>query len=161
MSQQASSLIFLHGLDSSSRGTKGSYFRKNFANVLLPDFQGDLNERMTRLYELTHELQELTLIGSSFGGMMATIYALEKPDKVTKIFLMAPALNFPEFKNYSHKQTAVPAIVYQGTEDTVTPLSEIKPASEKIFKNLTFHELVDDHMLHNSFQTINWGEIIG
>lgn len=152
--------LFLHGLDSSSMGTKGSYFREHFPHMLLPDFTGSLGERMAQLDAITRNRHDLLLVGSSFGGLMAAIHALEQPERTAKIILLAPALNFPEFQPYSESKTAVPAMLFQGRRDTVTPLAAIRPAAEQIFLNLDFHELDDDHLLHNSFHTINWGALL-
>ncbi len=153
-------IFFLHGLESSSKGTKGRYFREYFPEMIIPDFTGSLSKRMQRLYSLTTQKGDLTLVGSSFGGLMASVFALEKEDHVKKIILLAPALNFPDFSPFIKKRTPIPAIVFQGVHDTVTPLQEVKPVAKKIFRNLTFNELDDDHMLHNSFQNIDWQKLI-
>ena len=152
--------IFLHGLESSSKGTKGSYFTEHFQKIITPDFEGSLQERMHTLYSITATMKNLILVGSSFGGLMASLYAMEKESKVKKIILLAPALNFPDFTPFLEKKTSTQTIVFQGIHDTVTPLKEVKTAAQKVFSNLTFHELDDDHMLHNSFKTICWQELL-
>ncbi len=152
--------FFLHGLDSSSHGTKGSYFRSRFPRMLLPDFFGPLEERLQKLHRLAEDKKDLILIGSSFGGLMATIYAIEHPARVQQVILLAPALNFPDFAKYQGQSTVVPAIVYQGIHDTVTPLIPVQEAAKSIFGNLTFHEVDDDHLLRQTFPTVAWQEIL-
>ena len=77
--------IFLHGLDSSSQGTKGKYFKEKFPGMLVPDFSGSLSIRMEKLYDILSGKTEITLIGSSYGGLMATIFTLENEAKVKNL----------------------------------------------------------------------------
>lgn len=152
--------IFVHGLDSSSKGTKASCFKKHFPEMLIPDFTGSLHERMARLNSILAGKKELLLIGSSFGGLMATIFTLENEQHVNKLILMAPAYNFPEFAKHLTSKSNTPTIIFQGKNDTVTPLDVIGPASQKIFCDLTFHEVDDDHSLHETFKKNHWHQII-
>jgi hypothetical protein len=41
--------VFIHGLDSSSRGTKGSFFRERYPEMILEDYSGPLEKRMAKL----------------------------------------------------------------------------------------------------------------
>jgi hypothetical protein len=41
--------IFLHGLESSSKGAKASFLRVLFPDMLIPDFKGNLAARMVAL----------------------------------------------------------------------------------------------------------------
>jgi len=41
--------IFLHGLESSSRGAKAAFLRDLYPDMLIPDFKGSLAERMASL----------------------------------------------------------------------------------------------------------------
>ena len=84
--------IFLHGLDSSGRGTKGTYFSTRYPDIERPDFDGTLQQWMTQLYKLLGE-DTFIAVGSSFGGLMGTVLAVEKPDSVHRLILLAPALN--------------------------------------------------------------------
>ncbi|MFC1523692.1 alpha/beta fold hydrolase [Thermodesulfobacteriota bacterium] len=147
---------FLHGLDSSGRGTKGNWFRQHFPDMLIPDFNGPLKERMGQLNRLLTPLTEIFLVGSSFGGLMATIYALENELKISGMILLAPALNFPDFSLYSGRTTAVPTRLYIGSLDDVTPPDKVIPAAVNTFVNLEIHESDDDHLLRNTFSMIDW-----
>ncbi|HYQ60398.1 MAG TPA: hypothetical protein VEP29_05070, partial [Desulfatiglandales bacterium] len=63
--------MFIHGLESNNQGTKAVYFRKHFPDMLTPNFPGSLDERMADLRTLLSGKRDITLVGSSFGGLMA------------------------------------------------------------------------------------------
>jgi len=152
--------VFLHGLDSSSKGTKGVWFRQHFPGMLLPDFRGSLGERMTVLRRLLLNRQDLVLVGSSFGGLMATIFAAERPDKLRRVILLAPALNFPDWEIDLQGQVSVPAHLYIGSRDTVCPPSKVLPVAREIFSELWVHVPDDDHLLHATFEIIDWSDLL-
>lgn len=60
--------IFLHGLESSSRGAKGSFLRELFPEMVIPDFTGSLAQRMQTLNTILAGHKGIKLVGSSFGG---------------------------------------------------------------------------------------------
>ena len=150
---------FLHGLDSSGQGTKGQFFALNFPHVVCPDFQGTLPERLCQLEELAKTQHQLILIGSSFGGLMATCYAIEHPHKVARLILMAPALNFAEYRPPS-KKLSTPTFLIIGKHDTVTPANLVVPLAKATFANLEIRIEDDDHMLHKSFQNLHWQKLL-
>ncbi len=152
--------IFLHGLESSSHGTKARFFRLNFSPMLTPDFTGSLSARMTKLEEILAAEQDIVLVGSSFGGLMATIYALRHPLKVRKIILLAPALNFPEFSRWETKTTDSPCTLFIGRHDTITPPDIVGETARNTFPRLTFHLLEDDHLLSQNFPKIGWADLL-
>ncbi len=152
-------LYFLHGLDSSGNGTKGRFLKNIFANLKAPDFSGTLKERMRSLRSYCKESHQLTLIGSSYGGLMAALYAIEVPTQVKKLILLAPALNYENFTPPAEKIT-VPTFLLIGKFDTVTPPEKVLPLAEKSFSDLTIETVDDDHMLHNSFQYLDWNTLI-
>ncbi len=147
---------FIHGLDSSSRGSKGTYFRSHFPDMLVPDFDGPFAGRMVTLYQLLAGKSGLILVGSSFGGLMATVFAIENAAAVRRLILLAPALNFPEFTPYHGRKTVVPATIYLGRRDTVTPPGQVRPLAVETFASLLWHETDDDHLLRCTFPRIDW-----
>ena len=157
---RTSSTIFLHGLDSSSLGTKGRFFKTHFQHVIRPDFNGDLEERLQHLERICENKTNLTFIGTSFGGLMAACFALKHPRRVTRLILLAPALNYEDYRAPEVKLTT-PTTLVIGQHDTVTPADLVIPLAEKTFSNLDIYVEDDDHMLHNSFQQLNWNELIG
>jgi pimeloyl-ACP methyl ester carboxylesterase len=152
--------IFIHGLDSSSRGQKAQYFRKHFPDMLIPDFVGDLQARMEQLHAVLAGHRELVMVGSSFGGLMATLFGLANGPQVRRIVLLAPALNFSEFVPYRGGAIDIPTWLYVGKEDTVTPLAEVEPLARTIFSRLYCHAVDDDHLLRTTFQKIDWSRLL-
>lgn len=152
--------IFIHGLESSSRGTKGKWFNKHFPEVLVPDFPGRLDERMSKLNQILINQENIVLIGSSYGGLMASLFALEHESRVKKIILFAPALNFFAFDQYADRFTSVPALLYIGSQDEICPPGKVIPIAEKIFTNLTVHLSEDDHLLKKSFRFLDWQNLL-
>jgi len=152
--------IFLHGLESSSRGAKATFLRDLYPDMVIPDFAGSLSERMASLHTILAGQQNITLVGSSFGGLMATIFAMENTAVVERIILLAPALNFPEFLNYTVKRIDIPAWMLIGREDTVTPAEKVVPVARKIFTDLHYEEAEDDHMLAKTFRNLDWKALL-
>lgn len=155
----AGGTYFLHGLDSSGQGTKGRYFAAHFPHIHRPDFTGSLTDRMARLAQLCRIGERVRFIGSSFGGLMATIYATEHPDRVARLILLAPALNFPEFRPPAEK-LALPCLVVIGRHDTVTPPDLVVPLIKASFADPEIRLVDDDHMLHQSFAALAWSELL-
>lgn len=152
-------IFFLHGLDSSGNGTKGRFFREHFPEIKRPNFTGDLATRLEALKEQTGQQDNLILIGSSFGGLMATYFAIDYPEKVTRLILLAPALNFEDYRPPSEKNK-VPSTLYIGKNDEVTPVNPVVELAQETFKHLTVHLEEDDHFLHRIFQTIPWQHLL-
>lgn len=159
MTNNLNFIYFLHGLDSSGKGTKGRFFAKHFPQIISPDFSGDLRQRIEQLKALTTNQPKLTLIGSSFGGLMATCFAEIFPEKVAKNILLAPALNFEDYKP-PQKKINVPTTLVVGEKDDICPANIIIPLAEKCFSSLSIEQVQDDHMLHETFKQMNWAQIL-
>ncbi len=155
--------LFLHGLDSSGRGTKGRFFSNNFKGVLCPDFSGSLAERLARLETIVAGQSALTLIGSSFGGLMATCFATRhaqtRPPRLRRLILLAPALNYENYTPPAEKLT-VPTLVVIGRADTVTPPQQVVPLVEASFAELDLRLVDDDHLLHTTFTRLTWESLL-
>jgi alpha-beta hydrolase superfamily lysophospholipase len=152
--------IFIHGQESSSQGTKGRFFRELAPRMIIPDFVGDVSNRMSKLNEILRGRSAITMIGSSLGGLMAGLYGLENPDKIKKLILLAPALNLPEFEPYLSETLTVPVSVFHGKNDEVIPCQAIKVIAERVFPKLTFTVLDDDHRLTTTFAKIDWPQLL-
>ena len=154
-------MIFLHGLESSSQTYKAGVIRAYFPELIVPDFTGSLWERMEQLYPILADKKDWTIIGSSFGGLMGAIFACDHPDQVRKLVLLAPALMLPEFASYLDGQpVSVPTTIIHGTGDTVVPLEEVREIARKVFANLTYHIVDDEHRLHKATDTLDWKTIL-
>ena len=152
--------IFIHGLESSNQGTKGVFFKENFPDMLIPNFPGSLQDRMEKLGEILSEKSEIRLVGSSFGGLMASIFAMEQESRVDKLILLAPALHLMESAKIHKKKISLPVWIYHGRDDEVIPLEKVEEIATKTFTNLTFHAVQDDHYLHKTFKTIDWNRLL-
>ena len=162
-------IIFVHGLESSGQGFKGTLLRKLFPEILTPDFkkytpeisyQALLSERMTQLKSILEGKTPWILIGSSFGGLMGALYACKYPEKVLHLILLAPALLNPELNPKKFYPINVPVTIFHGKNDSVIPLKLTRKRAENLFFNLEYHVVDDDHMLHNTVQNINWLSLI-
>jgi pimeloyl-ACP methyl ester carboxylesterase len=152
--------VFIHGLESSSRGTKGVYFREKFPDMLIEDYTGLLEKRMAKLRGLLAGRKDLILVGSSFGGLMAAIYACEHEQSVRRLILLAPALDLGYFKPCSEKRLEIPVWLYHGKEDDVVPPGPVEKIARKVFRNLSYHLVDDDHSLHRTFPDMEWDRLL-
>ena len=156
----ANQLVFIHGLESTAQGTKGQFFRQFSPQMIIEDYTGDFATRMDKLNNLLCGKIDLILVGSSYGGLMATQYAIENEDRVKKIILLAPALNLAEFSPPLHKKLQIPVIIYHGTGDDIVDPYKVKAIAQKYFSNLEHHFVDDDHPLRQTFPLINWKDLL-
>jgi pimeloyl-ACP methyl ester carboxylesterase len=152
--------VFIHGLESTSQGTKGLYFRERFPEMIIEDYEGPLEQRMLKLEKTLSGLNNLILVGSSFGGLMAALYGCTYPERVLRLILLAPALNLPDFQPCLSKTVEMPVFVYHGAADDVVPPLVVKGICTKVFINLKHHLVEDDHSLHMTFHSMNWNELL-
>lgn len=152
--------IFIHGQESSSRGTKGALFRNLFPEMIIPDFVGDVPTRMSKLNEILADKEDIVMIGSSLGGLMAALYAFQNQDTIKKLILLAPALNLPEFSPYLSERLTLPVYIFHGKADELIPPQLIHTIAQKVFANLTFTMVDDDHRLSRTFISIDWPQLI-
>jgi pimeloyl-ACP methyl ester carboxylesterase len=136
--------IFLHGLESSSKGAKATFLSDLYPDMLIPDFKGNLSTRMGALESILVEKESIMIIGSSFGGLMATLYTMEKQETVVRLILLAP----------------VPTRMIIGCDDNITPPQEVLPLARKIFTNLDYEEVDDTHILGATFRKFDWQKLL-
>jgi pimeloyl-ACP methyl ester carboxylesterase len=152
--------VFIHGLESSSQGTKGVYFSEKFPDMLIEDYTGLLEKRMAKLRNLLAGKKDIILVGSSFGGLMAAIYACENEENVRRLILLAPALDLGYFKPYTERRLEIPVWLYHGKEDDVVPPVPVEKIARKVFSNLSYHLVDDDHSLHRTFPDMEWDRLL-
>ena len=153
-------LVFIHGLESTSQGVKGKFFRQYFPGMIIEDYTGNFAERMRKLSRLLAAKHNLILVGSSYGGLMAAQFALQNEKLVQKMILLAPALNLPEFSPTAQQQLNIPVIIYHGTDDNIVDPYAVKSIAGKVFRQLEHHLVKDDHSLHKTFPSLDWEKIL-
>jgi len=153
-------LIFIHGLWGSSQRVKATLLREIFPGILTPDLRGELYERMGELGVILGEKTGWTIIGSSLGGLMAAMFTCQSPDQVAKLILFAPALIWPDFADSLPEPVSVPTVVYHGSYDNIVPLEQVKEIAGRVFLNLTFNTVDDDHGLYKTVHEIDWRTLL-
>ncbi len=153
--------VFIHGLESSSQGTKGVFFKERYPDMIIDDFEGSLSERMEKLNRILAGKNDLILVGSSFGGLMAAIYACLHNDRVRKLILLAPALDLDDFKPCLTKRLDLPVTVFHGSDDDVVPPAPVERIARRVFANLMYHLVDDDHPLKKTFAAYDWDSLLG
>lgn len=127
--------------------------------MLRPDFEGSLSRRMSQLTGIIGGMDELIVVGSSFGGLMGACLCQQSPGKVKRLIMLAPALNFPEYR-VPELKIETEALLVIGREDTVTPPAIVIPAAEATFSHLQISLVNDDHLLHHYFYEMNWPALL-
>jgi pimeloyl-ACP methyl ester carboxylesterase len=156
----AAARVFVHGLESTSQGTKGIYFRERYPEMIIEDYAGSLEARLDKLEATLRGKDRLILVGSSYGGLMAAIYACRHPEKVRRLILLAPAINLAEFKPYAGQALPLPVHLYHGRRDDVVPPGAVRAVAEEAFTNLNYRLVEDDHSLHETFPGMPWEELL-
>ena len=151
-------LVFIHGLESTGRGAKGQFFSERFPQMIIEDYTGDFAARMKKLGAVLAGRDNLFIVGSSYGGLMAVQFATENENRVKKLILLAPALNLEEFKPAG--KLGIPVVVYHGINDDVVYPGLVKDIALSCFVNLEHHLVDDDHPLHKTFPLLDWNKLL-
>jgi len=152
--------VFIHGLESTSHGTKGTFFRERYPDMVIEDFPGSFPQRMAKLEGLLEKKDDLILVGSSYGGLMAAVYACLHEERVKKLILLAAALHLDPYKPYLNKPLHMPIVIFHGLRDEVVPLAAVRTIAEQLFVNHTLDTPDDDHVLHKTFATLDWDTLL-
>jgi uncharacterized protein len=98
-------IVYLHGFASSPQSSKAQFFLRRFNErgiaVEIPQLDAGDFEHLTITGQLdivdrTVGGSPATLMGSSLGGYLASLYAARHPQNVEKVILLAPAFQFPK-----------------------------------------------------------------
>jgi predicted esterase len=152
--------VFIHGLESTSRGTKGRFFRERYPEMIIEDYSGSFDERMVTLNHLLAGKDDLVLVGSSYGGLMAAVFACLYEARVRKLILLAPALHLDSYQRHLKKKLNMPIAIFHGLQDEVVPLEIVRKIASESFVNCTFDTPQDDHVLHRTFASLDWDALL-
>jgi pimeloyl-ACP methyl ester carboxylesterase len=155
-----SRILFIHGSDSTGQTYKAEVLRKHFPQLISPDFTGPLAVRLAQMESIIEDQTGWTLIGSSLGGLMAALFAAQHPGQVRKLVLLAPALNLSEFSRHMPKPVDVPTILIIGKNDDVIPVERVEQLARRIFTNLQYLSVDDDHRLHHTADILDWKTLL-
>src|SRR4030095_9636709 len=98
-------VLYLHGFASSPQSSKATFLSRKFTERGLRVIVPDLTEPDFSTLTVTRMLQQVekalassegpfVVVGSSLGGFVAVQAALRHPDRITRVVLLAPALDF-------------------------------------------------------------------
>ena len=151
-------LVWAHGLWGSPNGSKVTAIRESGIEVISPDFnEMELIDRVELLKE-TIEIGNVVLAGSSWGGLACALTALQKPEKLKGLLLLAPALHYPESPNDEPEKLiapdSVPVTIIHSTTDDIVPISASKNYIERSGNNVQLIEVEDNHVLEDSIELI-------
>jgi pimeloyl-ACP methyl ester carboxylesterase len=128
--------------------------------MFMEDFSGPLEARMARLTESLAGKNNLILVGSSYGGLMAALFACRNENRIRRLILLAPALGHADFSTWYETPLRIPVILYHGRRDTVVPPGPTRHLAERLFLDLESHLVDDDHDLHRIFPTLEWDRLL-
>jgi uncharacterized protein len=159
------SFIYLHGFASHPNSAKAKYLRDRFTsigvNLQIPNLNLDDFSHLTisRQVEqvgdlLTNEPDNVTLIGSSLGGLTAAVLA-QNYLQVNKLILLAPAFNFlshwlPKLgeEKLQQWQTEQYLPVYHYYEQKQIPLHYNFIVDAGLYENLSFSRSLPTLIIH-------------
>ncbi len=162
-------IIFIHGLESSGNGFKGTYLKSVIPEILTPNFKkferkltlySLLKARMGQLDLILKKKNSWTIIGSSFGGLMATLYALRNPEKIERLILLAPFLGTLMLQIDNILPLDIPTIIFHGKHDEIAQYKASREQAYQLFTKLEFNTTEDDHDLNKTITTLNWSKLI-
>ncbi len=146
-------VVFLHGLETGPYGTKYHALRGVVPDLLAPDCEGifDIDERLAVIERELAGKNELLLVGSSFGGLAAVLFASRHPERVIGCVLCAPAVEHLDIGTLRH--LPVETVILHGRQDDVVPLA----ASEALAARFATARLLvveDGHRLASSLDVL-------
>lgn len=139
-------LLFFHGLESGPHGQKFQMISSEYEELESPDFQNlDLDQRLLVAEEITRKRSGLTVIGSSFGGLVAARLYSHYPERFQSLILLAPALHTEAADVIARMPSAEHVTIIHGTQDTVVPFESSEHFCRKF--DLPLVAVADGHRL--------------
>ena len=164
-------VIFLHGMESSPRGTKATYLGEHFGAISPALRHLRLTEQVDATQQILGE-KPAVIVGSSLGGLAALGLANRCPERISLLILLAPAVGTFSQASFAEEEKIrpglyreacefakltipeeVPSTIIHGMEDSVVDSAAvIALCSRSKSSNLIL--VHDDHPLSNSRQII-------
>jgi pimeloyl-ACP methyl ester carboxylesterase len=150
-------VVFSHGKESGPWGFKikrlAAIAEQMGCNVESIDYTSlmDPDLRVERLLTvLETQIEPPILVGSSLGGYVSLVASEFVATKA--LFLMAPALYIPSFKQQQHNSLSPWIEIVHGWSDDIIPVeNSIKFAQQA---NSTLHLIAGDHALNDVVETV-------
>ncbi len=149
-------VVFSHGKESGPWGSKiqalAAIAKACGCSVDSVDYQGvmDPDERVLLLQGyLAKEKDSFVLVGSSMGGYVSLVAAMEYPARA--LFLLAPALYIPGYRHQTY-QTSCPVEIVHGWSDDIIPVAN-SIAFAKASRS-SAHLIRGDHRLNSSLDEV-------
>ena len=165
MNSNDKKIVYIHGYQSSPEGTKGVLFSRTLRAIALtyrdvPPEDLVIADCLARIKKDINSFNEVVLIGSSLGGLLASVTALENSN-VRQLFLLNPAIMPPGtdidsinsmpkrilkemyFPKLFSKKISSEIIIFRGSKDEVVTDEWVLPFAQ--YQEATVHFLADDH----------------
>ena len=85
----------------------------------------------------------------------------QQMSQLRKLILLALALTLEPLASLSKPgPVSVPTIVLHGTLNTVVHLERVREIAQKLFTNLRYIIIEDDHRLHKTANEMDWKSIL-
>ena len=169
-SNHCGKLYYIHGYQSSPEGTKGVLFQKELhAHPIkyrdVPPEELVIKDCLTRISDIISDQDDVVLIGSSLGGFLTAVTAINHVN-ISRIILLNPAIIPPEtdiqkissmpqdilkdmvYPQLFRKQFPGEVIIFRGTKDELIPDEWVLEYAKS--QEATVHFIADDHRLNNS-----------
>lgn len=150
-------VVFAHGKESGPWGTKitalAEVAKQRGYAVISPDYSHthDPQERVAQLLALAPQARDsLVLVGSSMGGYVSAMACQALRPRA--LFLMAPALYFPDWDDEPEGIPALASVVHGWTDDIVPPERGIRFAQRH---RAELHLLDSGHTLNDQLPTLS------
>jgi surfactin synthase thioesterase subunit len=150
-------VVFSHGKESGPWGFKikrlAAIAEQMGCNVESIDYTSlmDPDLRVERLLTvLETQIEPAILVGSSMGGYVSLVASEFVATKA--LFLMAPALYIPSFKQQQHNSLSSWIEIVHGWSDDIIPVEHSIKFSQQA--NSTLHLIAGDHALNDVVETV-------
>ncbi len=158
MESHLKKLIFIHGLESSPQGIKAQEIRRVYPDALIPEFTRNVEERLQLLDSLIHE--PFYIVGSSLGGLTAIAFAVQHPELVRGMLLLAPAVGLFSYEGIDDQKRvfmetisippSIKTYIMASERDQIIPYDAILRLMDNSsgHPRLELFKLDDDHSLN-------------